>query len=66
MFDGGKMVAVGTPKELFSDAELIERAGLEVPVTCYLTNKLKGLCEIDSDFKADDFARKTAEKIRNQ
>ena len=65
MFDGGKMVAVGTPKELFSDAELIERAGLEVPVTCYLTNKLKGLCEIDSDFKADDFARKTAEKIRN-
>ena len=66
MFDNGKIVAVGTPKELFSNVKLIENAGLEVPVTCYLTDQLKGLVDIDSDFKAGSFAKTMATAVKNR
>ena len=64
MFDKGKVLAVGTPKQLFSDAALIENAGLEVPVTCYLANELKPLVDIDTDYKVDDFVEKLASSLR--
>ena len=63
MFDKGKVLAVGTPKELFSNADLIEQAGLEVPVTCYLANELKPLVDIDTDFTVDDFVDKIVDRL---
>lgn len=66
LFDKGRIIAVGKPRQLFSDAALIEQAGLEVPVTCYLANELKPLINVDTDYKADDFADKIAALIRRQ
>ena len=63
MFDKGRVLAVGTPKELFSNAALIESAGLEVPVTCYLANELKPLVDIDTDYKVDDFVDKLVDRL---
>ena len=64
MFEKGKVLAVGEPKELFSDTALIENAGLEVPVTCYLAKELKPLLNIDTDYKVDDFCEKLASSLR--
>ncbi|MBP5177128.1 MAG: ATP-binding cassette domain-containing protein, partial [Clostridia bacterium] len=66
MFDNGRIVAVGEPKELFSDVSLIEKAGLEVPVTCYLKNELSALCDIDTDYRADDFVEKTTDALERR
>jgi energy-coupling factor transport system ATP-binding protein len=41
VFDGGKIIASGTPKEIFLDKELISRAELELPLIAHLTLKLK-------------------------
>ena len=66
MFDKGKVVAEGEPKKLFSDRALIERAGLEVPVTCYLTEELKPLADIRSDYKAENFTNALIDIIKNK
>ncbi len=63
LFKGGKIVAVGTPKELFSDIDLIVDSGLEVPVTRYLENELKDIATIDSNYKIDDFVDRIADII---
>ena len=61
MFDKGKVAAVGTPEELFSDSALIEGAGLEVPVTCYLKNNLAPFVKAQGNYKADDFCKEIAD-----
>ena len=66
MFEKGRVLSVGTPKELFSDTALIENAGLEVPVTCYLANGLKPLFDIDTDYKVDDFCEKLIGLLQNK
>lgn len=38
---GGKILATGSPKEIFADNALLERAGLELPVPAKIANKLK-------------------------
>ena len=64
MFSDGKIIASGTPKELFSNRELIEKAGLDVPVTAYLKDELSPLLDdLDTDFKIADFAEKLAKKL---
>ena len=63
MFDKGKVVAVGTPEELFSNAALIESAGLEVPVTCYLKNQLAPALSAKGSYKTDAFCQEVAEAI---
>lgn len=65
VFDGGTIKKVGTPKELFSDAELIKSCGLEVPVTAYLTDELKkrGIV-LDTDYRVEDFAKKLSDYIK--
>ena len=64
MFSDGKIIASGTPKELFSNRELIEKAGLDVPVTAYLKDELSPLLDdLDTDFKIADFAKKLAKKL---
>lgn len=56
VFSGGKILATGTPKEIFSDGKLIKESGLELPLTACLTEKLKkrGII-VDNDFTADGF-----------
>ncbi len=56
IFSEGKIDAVGTPKEIFSDYGNIEELRLELPVTAYLTRALaeKGIT-IDNDFTTDGF-----------
>ena len=56
VFSDGKILACGTPKEIFSDAKLIEKSGLDLPLTASLTEKLKekGII-IDNDYTADGF-----------
>ena len=56
VFDGGKIVAVGTPKEIFSDTSKIGACGLDLPLTAALTLKLreKGL-NVESDFTLNGF-----------
>lgn len=58
VFSGGKILATGTPKEIFSDRTLIDESGLDLPLTAFLTEKLKekGL-NVDSDFTVDDFCK---------
>ena len=59
VFSKGKIVLEGTPKEIFSDSERVEKLGLDIPVTAYLTNALKekGII-VDSDLTVDDFIKK--------
>lgn len=61
VFYKGELASVGTPKEIFSNSELIEKCNLDLPLTAYLEKELKdsGL-EIDSDYTVNDFIDKTA------
>ncbi len=59
IFDGGKIKAVGTPKELFKNSQMIKECGLEVPLTAYLSEELAKIgVEIDTDFSVEDFTEK--------
>ena len=58
MFGKGKVIAVGTPKDLFLNVRLIEDAGLEIPVTRYLVDKLALDERIDTDYRLDDLTEK--------
>lgn len=59
VFSDGKIIRCDTPKNIFSDAEVIEKSGLGLPVTAYLTERLKekGVF-LDSDLTLDDFTEK--------
>ena len=59
VFEKGKIVMEGTPKEIFGNAQKIAELGLDIPVTAYLTEQLKnkGII-IDSDLTVDDFIDK--------
>ena len=59
VMNDGKVVLVGTPKEVFSNEEEIKKAGLELPLTAFLQNELKktGVI-IDSDLTVKDFTEK--------
>ncbi len=56
VFCDGKMLKSGTPKQVFSDEELVLSAGLELPITAYLTKKYreKGVI-LDNDFTVTSF-----------
>ncbi len=65
VFEKGKIIKTGTPKELFSDSTLIENCGLEIPVTAYLKERLSAVgVNIDTDYTLDDFTDKLADYIR--
>ncbi len=60
IFSDGKIVAVGTPKDLFTRVKEMETLGLDVPFTAKLTSALKKYgVEIDSDYTVDGFVRAT-------
>ncbi len=63
VFSHGKICAVGTPKEIFSNYIQIEELGLELPTTAKLVKRLKenGI-EIDCDLTVKDFVRAITDK----
>ncbi|MBQ6727669.1 MAG: energy-coupling factor transporter ATPase [Clostridia bacterium] len=66
VFSGGKIIATGTPKEIFSDRNIIEKSGLDLPLTAALTEKLKSKGIItDSDFTVEDFTEKLVVALKN-
>lgn len=62
MFSHGKMIYHGGLDGLFSKPELIEKSGLELPVTAYLKREL-GLDSLASDLTIDGFSKRLAEFI---
>lgn len=56
VFSGGRIVARGTPKEIFSDAKTVADSGLDLPLTAYLTERLKSRgVQVESDLTVDGF-----------
>ena len=56
IFSHGKIVAVGSPKEIFADAEKLKELGLSLPSTAFVQEKLKEYgINIDSDLTTDGF-----------
>ena len=63
MFSGGRIVAVGTPKEIFTDNEDILSDGLDLPLTAYVTKRLKeqGI-DVNNDLTEEGFISAVALK----
>ena len=59
VFSHGKVVNVGTPKEVFSDYENIEKLSLDLPVTAKLERALKNAgVDVTTDLTVEDFVNK--------
>ncbi len=63
VFSSGKLCAKGTPKQVFSDYELIESLKLDLPTTAKIIKQLgeKGI-KIDCDLTVKDFVRAIKDK----
>ena len=63
VFSAGKLCAVGSPKQVFSDYELIESLNLALPTTAKIIKELgeKGI-QIDCDLTVKDFVRAVKDK----
>lgn len=63
VFSGGRIVAVGTPKEIFTDNEDILSDGLDLPLTAYVTKRLKeqGI-DVNNDLTEEGFISAVALK----
>lgn len=56
VFKKGQIIKTGTPKEIFSDKEMLSSCGLELCSTAFLTEELKKVgVKVDSDLTVDDF-----------
>ena len=65
VFSGGKILAVGTPKELFKKGNITSEAGLDVPFVAKLVSALKARgVEIDCDFTVSDFIEKMLQRAK--
>ncbi len=64
VFCQGELITVGEPRKVFADASIIEKTGLDYPITKYLANGLKevGFC-IDNCPTVDEFIDLIAKKI---
>ncbi len=61
IFSNGKIIAEGTPKTLFNDAEKIRELGLDLPATAFLQQALKQEnVDIQSDLTIDGFVDEVA------
>lgn len=64
VFSHGEIIKTGSPKEIFSDEKILKNTGLDLPVTAYLTNRLKEKgVEIDSDLTVEDFTNALVNKF---
>lgn len=63
IFSHGKLVSVGTPKEIFADYDKIQELGLSLPTTAYLMREMnaRGI-KIDCDLTVKDFVRAVTER----
>ncbi len=61
VFSDGKIIRTGTPKEVFSNAQVLLEKGLDLPLTASLTGILGD--ELDNDFTVDDFVDKVASAL---
>ncbi|MBO7345723.1 MAG: energy-coupling factor transporter ATPase [Clostridia bacterium] len=58
VFSQGKVVATGTPKEIFSNEQKVSELGLKLPVTATLEKALNGVgVDLNSDLTEDGFVR---------
>lgn len=65
-FGGGKVLAQGTPQEVFSSIEKVREMGLDTPFTAKLTFALSRLgVQIDSDLTRADFVKKVLLYAKN-
>lgn len=64
VFSHGKVIKTGTPREIFEDEKAVLSTGLDIPVTAYLTKRLRerGVI-IESDLSVKDFTDRFAEKF---
>ena len=66
VFDGGKVVAVLTPSELFAREDILASAGLDLPVTAYLKNRLGAAgIDVETNYRTDDFIRAVSQKYND-
>lgn len=66
VFSGGKIVMAGSCGEVFSRAEELAKMRLDVPLTAFLTAKLKDAgYELENDFTTDDFLDKFVKLYKN-
>lgn len=66
IFSKGKIVSIGTPKEIFSDYNKITDLGLDLPLVALLERALKdGGVDIDTDLRVEDFISKIVDKYKN-
>ena len=64
VFSNGEIIANGTPKQVFSDAEKLLNIGLELPLTARLTIALNGAqTGFDNDFTTKNFVDIVANKL---
>lgn len=64
VFSNGKVLTHGTPKQVFSQGDIIAQTGLELPVTAMLTLALNGTEEgFDNDFTVNGFTSVIAQKL---
>ena len=66
VFSEGKIIKVGSPKEVFNDYEGLTALRLDVPITEYIAMKLKEKgVYIDTDFSSEDFVKKLVDFYKN-
>lgn len=64
VIDKGEVIASGTPKEIFSQGEMMKKAGLEVPqVSQLMENLKKNGIDVPADIITIDEAAKVLEKL---
>lgn len=66
VFSKGQLLKVDTPKNIFTDEELLLKSGLELPITAKILKKLNEIgVDIDSQLKIDDFINAVKDKYLN-
>lgn len=64
VFSHGKILKTGTPREIFGDEDSVKKAGLDIPVTAYLTKRLRERgVDLENDLSVKDFTDKFAAKF---
>ena len=66
VFSKGQLLKVDTPKNIFTDEELLQNSGLELPITAKMLKKLNEIgVSIDSELKLNDFIDAVKDKYLN-
>ncbi|MCI6609227.1 MAG: energy-coupling factor transporter ATPase [Ezakiella sp.] len=66
VFDDGKIVKTGTPKEIFSEPETLKRYGLDAPFVPVMEKALGNAKTNCESFDLEDYAKCVLEKIKEK